>query len=164
MPVLGYQGCPCQRAAETWHKPWLAQGPLLGSGSGSSHTLVLQSIVVKLKLLMIIMSCKHFICSQYLPPEHTPVPRSSFFHLSVEMKTAPGCMDTMQALGHDSRTLFLFSQGRGSVCVSEAVVHAAMTCLCHSTGLPRARAMLGTWSDEPQHSLGTKNWEEVWER
>lgn len=32
------------------------------------------------------------------PPEHTPVPWSSFFHFSMEMKTAPGCMNTMQAL------------------------------------------------------------------
>lgn len=64
-----------------------------------SHTPVLQSIVVKLKLLVIAtMTCKRFTYSQYLPPEYTPVPRFAFFHFSMEMKTAPGCMDTMQVL------------------------------------------------------------------
>lgn len=53
---------------------------------------------VKLKLLMITtMTFKHFIYSHYLPPEHAHVPRSSFFHLSMEIKTAP-CTDIMQAL------------------------------------------------------------------
>lgn len=60
--VLGYQTCPCQWASETRHKPWLVQQPLFRpSGSGSSYTPVLQSIMVRLKLLMIAaMICKHF--------------------------------------------------------------------------------------------------------
>lgn len=143
--------------------------PLLGpSGSGSSHTPVLQSmvVVVNLKLLMItVITCEHFTYSQCLPPEHIPVPRSSFLHLSIDMKTAPGCMDTMQALHLGSWTLIFisfFSRKWISLCICQQRWHGCVTGL--ASLFPRARAMLGTCSGEPWHSLGSENWEEGWER
>lgn len=108
---------------------------LLGAQCVMVLTPVLQSIVVKLKSLMIATkTCKHSIYS------HTPMSRSSFFHLSTEMKTAPGCMAPMQTLDLGSRTLLFFSQGSGSV--PEAAVCAAKTwCVTAVASMfPRAHA------------------------
>lgn len=75
-------------------------------GSGSSHTPVRQSITVKLKSLTVTtMTRRHFTRSQYLHPDSFPVPKSSFFHLGVERKAAPGDTDTMLVLGLGSEAL-----------------------------------------------------------
>ena len=52
------------------------------------------------------MTCRHFTYSQYLHPDYIPVPKSSFFHSSVERKAAPEDTDTRQVLDLGSEALF----------------------------------------------------------
>lgn len=62
---------------------------------------------MKLKLLMTTtVTCRHFTRSQYVLPGYSHVPKSAFFHVSVDRKAAPGVMDTMHVLDLGSEAVF----------------------------------------------------------